>query len=257
MNKPIPIGVSPRHIHLCKNNFIRLFGDKAFLTKRNDLTQGGQFASGETVTIATATGRFDNVRILGPFRKNTQVEVSAGDAFELGLTPPVRDSGVHDATPGITIIGPAGKVEQSKGVILAQRHIHMTPTDARERGLQDKDIVWVAVNKDAPPKSGGRKIIFGDVIVRVNPTYRLDFHLDTDEANAAGVKTGDMAYILDGDPLSAGEPEAVYPRKRVYSEHDVRKARVKGEKILLEKGTILTPSAKDYGYKWGVFGEKK
>lgn len=256
MNKPIPIGVSPRHVHLCKKYFLALFGDKAFLTKRNDLTQGGQFASGETVTIATSTGRFENVRILGPFREDTQVEISAGDAFELGLSPPVRDSGFHEGTPGLTIIGPEGKVDIEKGVILAQRHIHMTPTEARERGLQDKDIVWVSVQKEAEPGSGGRRIVFGDVIVRVHPTFRLDFHLDTDEANAAGVKTGDMAYILENFPEDTSDSKPIYPRKRVYSERDVRKAHEKDEKIILEKGTILTPSAKDYGLKWEVFKEK-
>ncbi len=259
MQKPISIGLSPRHLHPSKEDFERLFGPGAFLTKRRDLTQVGQFASQQTVILAAAVGRIESVRILGPFRSSTQVELSLTDAVNLGLNPPVRDSGIHAGTPGITVIGPAGTIELKQGVIIAQRHIHMTPTDAREFGVQDKDIVWAAVQSvnRSGTESEGRNIIFGDVIIRVHPSFKLDFHLDTDEANAAGVSTGDHAFIIKDFNMQNKEPQDnIYPRKRVYSEWDVRKAHNEGKIIIVEKGTILTPSAKDYGKVWDIFREK-
>lgn len=254
--KPIPIGISPRHIHPSNDDFEKLFGQGAFLNKRQDLTQGGQFAAEQMVAIATALGKIEPVRILGPFRKNTQVELSMTDAVLLELNPPVRDSGQHEGSPGITVIGPSGTIELKRGVIIAQRHIHMTPTDAREFMVQDKDIVWTAVQSvnRSGTESAGRKVIFGDVIIRIDPSFKLDFHLDTDEANAAGVQTGDIAHIIkDMDMQNKDTGDKIYPRKRVYSEWDVRKAHKEGKIIIVEKGTILTPSAKDYGKLWNVF----
>jgi len=255
LNKAIPIGVSPRHIHLSKEHFIRLFGEGAHLTKQKDLTQGGQFASEQTVILSTSLGKIEDVRILGPVRRDTQVELSFSDAFSLGLNPPVRNSGDNEGTPGITIISPQGVVELQRGVILAQRHIHMTPTDAREFGVADKESVWVAVQ---PPnrsnsRSAGRSVIFGDVLIRVDPSFKLDFHLDTDEGNAAGVRTGDSAYLIKNIPVEKTSTDNIYPKKRLYSEWDVRKAKAEGKLILLEKTTILSPSAKDYGKLWNVF----
>ena len=255
---PIPIGVSPRHIHAAKEDFVRLFGEGAYLVKVKDLSQTGQFAAEQRVTLSTALGRIAEVRILGPFRKNTQVELSFSDAVMLGLHPPVRDSGDHAGTPGITIIGPQGIVEITQGVILAQRHIHMTPVDAKKFGVMDRQRVWAAVKSPNMSKvrSESRSVIFGDVLVRVDPSFRLDFHLDTDEANAAGVTTGDEAFIVSipGEKQTKEGPR-FYPEKRVYSELDVRKAKEAGQVILVKKGVILTPSAKDYGKKWGVLKE--
>ena len=249
--------MSPRHVHASKEDFVKLFGEGAYLVKRKDLSQTGQFAAEQTVVLSTAIGRIENVRILGPFRKGTQVELSFSDAVSVGLNPPVRDSGDHTGTPGITIIGPAGVVELSQGIILAQRHIHMTPVDAKKFGLMDKQKVWTAVK--SPNKSNARSetrsVIFGDVLVRVDISFRLDFHLDTDEANAAGVTTGDIAYVVPNLGMDLSPEENIYPRKRVYSEHDVRLARKEGKVILLEKGVIVTPSAMDYGKLWGVFKE--
>ena len=255
MNKAIPIGVSPRHIHLSKEHFVQLFGEEAYLTKQKDLTQGGQFASEQTVILSTSLAKIENVRILGPIRPNTQVEISHSDAFLLGLNPPVRDSGDHEGTPGITIIGPQGVVELQRGVILAQRHIHMTPTDAREFGVVDKESVWVAVQplNRSNSRSEGRSVIFGDVLIRVDPSFKLDFHLDTDEGNAAGVQTGDSAHLIKEIAIEKTSTDNIYPKKRLYSELDVRKAKAEGKLILLEKTTILTPSAKDYGKLWDVF----
>jgi len=251
---PIPIGVSPRHIHASKEDFITLFGEGSFLTKRKDLSQSGQFAAEQTVTLSTALGKIEQVRILGPFRGSTQVEISASDAVNLGLKAPVRDSGDHQGSPGIAIIGPKGVVELKQGVILAQRHIHMTPVDAKKFGVTDKQVVWAAVNsaKMTDLRSESRPVIFGGVLVRVDPSYRLDFHLDTDEANAAGVSTGDLAYIITSLDETPAYASSVYPRKRVYGEIDIRKAKKEGKVIIREKGTIFTPSALDYGKRWGV-----
>ncbi|HQO05103.1 MAG TPA: phosphate propanoyltransferase, partial [Fervidobacterium sp.] len=153
--------------------------------------QPGQFACKEMVTIVGPKGSIENVRILGPERKDTQIEISLTDAFKLGIMPPVRDSGDIEGTPGITIIGPNGKLEKEKGVIIAKRHVHMHPSDAEKFGVKDKDIVKVIV------ENGDRKLIFDDVLIRVSEKFALEFHVDTDEANAALLKTGDIVYIVE------------------------------------------------------------
>ncbi|MGB4262531.1 MAG: phosphate propanoyltransferase [Fervidobacterium sp.] len=189
---PIIAGVSNRHVHLSKEDLETLFGPGYQLTPTKDLGQPGQFACKETVTIVGPKGSIENVRILGPVRKETQIEVSLTDAFKLGVTPPVRDSGDIEETPGIVIIGPNGKkIEKEKGVILAKRHVHMIPEDAEKFGVKDKDIVKVIVDH------GNRRLIFDDVLVRVSEKFALEFHVDTDEANAALLKTGDVVYILE------------------------------------------------------------
>jgi putative phosphotransacetylase len=129
--------------------------------------------------------------VLGPERKETQVEISLTDAFKLGIMPPVRDSGDLEGTPGIVIVGPKGSVIKEKGVIIAKRHIHMHTTDAEKFGVKDKDIVKVVVEK------GDRRLIFDDVLIRVSEKFALEFHVDTDEANAAMLKTGDVVYIVE------------------------------------------------------------
>lgn len=254
LKKPIPVGVSPRHVHLSKVDFHRLFGSDAALTRTKDLSQKGQFAAEQFVTVATAMGRIERLRILGPFRSATQVELARSDAVHLGLEPPVRDSGDHEGTPGITLIGPAARVEIQQGVILAQRHVHMTPKDARDYNVTDKEIVFMAVA--AVPegiRSAPRTVIFGDVLIRVNEDYRLDFHLDTDEANASGAHTGDQAILFKIGSAPVQSDRRYYPHKKLYSEYDVRKADREGRIILVEKGTILTPSAKDLGRLKGIF----
>ncbi len=255
MKKPIPVGVSPRHTHLSKDDFHRLFGPDAVLSRVRDLTQGGQFASEQLVTLATPLSRIENVRVLGPFRSATQVELAKSEAVRLGLNPPVRDSGDHDGTPGLTIIGPAGRVEINQGVILAQRHVHMTPADAREYQVVDKEIVFMALSPKgtSPARSAPRTVIFGDVLIRVQESFQLDFHLDTDEANACGAVTGDPAVLFRLGSVPLENNRTYYPKKRLYTEHDVLKASREGSLILVEKGTILTPSAKDLGREKGVF----
>ncbi|KAF2955377.1 phosphate propanoyltransferase [Marinitoga sp. 38H-ov] len=187
----IVVGVSNRHVHLSKEDLEILFGKDYKLHPMKDLKQPGQYAAEEVVTLVGPKGSIERVRVLGPVRKETQIEISQSDAFKLGVKAPVRDSGDLDGTPGIKIIGPKGEVETKKGLILAKRHIHMLPEDAEIYGVKDKDLVYVIV------ESGDRKLIFGDVLVRVSPKYSLEFHVDTDEANAALIKTGDIVKIAE------------------------------------------------------------
>lgn len=185
----IPIGVSNRHIHLTKEHVEQLFGENYELTSKKELSQPGEFAAEETVTIKTVKSEIAKVRILGPIRKATQIEISKTDAFQLGIQAPIRASGNIDGTPGITIIGPKGELTIDKGVIVAERHIHMTNEDASKFGVEDGEYVSVKV-------SGERELTFNRVLIRVKDTYALDMHIDTDEANAAGLKTGDTGELL-------------------------------------------------------------
>lgn len=188
---PIVTGVSNRHVHLSREDVETLFGKDYQLTPIKDLGQPGQFACKETVIIVGPKGAIEGVRVLGPERKETQVEISLTDAFKIGVMPPVRDSGDLEGTPGITIVGPKGSVVKQRGVILAKRHIHMHTNDAEKFGVKDKDIVKVIVEK------GERRVIFDDVLIRVSEKFALEFHVDTDEANAALLKTGDLVFILE------------------------------------------------------------
>ncbi|MEA1884376.1 MAG: phosphate propanoyltransferase [Thermotogota bacterium] len=186
----IVAGVSARHLHLSEADLKVLFGEDAQLTPIKDLGQPGQYASEEKVKVMGPKGSFESVRVLGPVRKDTQVEVSLTDAYKLGVVPPVRDSGDIEGTPGVKLIGPAGEVDLEKGLILAKRHIHMTPEDSERFNVKDKDIVSVLCDTE------GRKTIFQDVLIRVSPKYALEFHVDTDEANASFLKTGDEIQII-------------------------------------------------------------
>ncbi len=189
--KKLPIGVSNRHLHLAPADLATLFGNGHSLTKWKDLSQPGQFAAAETVKISGPKGSIDNVRILGPVRKQTQVEISATDSFQLGVKPVVRDSGQLDGSEGLRLIGPAGSVELASGVIVAARHIHMHPDQAQAWNLQDGQKVRVRIDSARP-------VYFEDVLVRVNPQYQGEMHLDTDEANAAMVDKNTPAVIVGG-----------------------------------------------------------
>jgi len=186
--RPIPIEASAHHVHLSKKHAEALFGPGYDLTPVSELSQPGQFACKETVTLAGPKGRVERVRVLGPVRSQTQVEISMTEQFRLGIYPPIRESGDLADTPGITIEGEKGSVTIEKGVICALRHIHMSPEDALSFGLRDKYKVRVRVQSD-------REVVFGDVLVRVHPNFKLAMHLDTDEANAGNIKTGAVGYI--------------------------------------------------------------
>lgn len=186
--EPIPIEVSAHHIHLSKDHVEALFGQGHELTKHAELSQPGQYACKEQLAIVGPKGRIERVRVLGPPRRATQVEIAMTEQFKLGIQPPIRESGDIDGTPGCILEGPLGSVELDKGVICALRHIHMTPADALRYGVKDKASVRVRV-------SGDREMIFGDVRVRVDPNFALAMHIDTDEANAANLENGASGFI--------------------------------------------------------------
>lgn len=188
-DESIPIGVSNRHIHLSQDDLEILFGQGYELTKLKDLKQPGQFAAEERVAVIGPKGKFENVRILGPTRAQTQLEISLSDGFKLGIKAPVRESGKIEETPGITIKGPKGSIQKYRGVIAALRHIHMPREYAEKYGFEDNSMVNVLAE-------GTRKVVFYNVLIRVSEKYALEMHVDTDEANAAGLSNGDKVKII-------------------------------------------------------------
>ncbi len=185
---PIPVEVSAHHAHLTQEHVEALFGAGHQLTRRSDLSQPGQYACEEQVTLVGPKGRIERVRVLGPARQYTQIEIAMTEQFKLGIHPPVRESGDVKDTPGCTLEGTTGSVVIDRGVICALRHIHMTPADALRYGVKDKSVVRVRIE-------GDRELIFGDVLIRVDPGFALAMHIDTDEANAASVVTGAQGFI--------------------------------------------------------------
>jgi putative phosphotransacetylase len=185
----IPVGVSNRHIHLRQEDLEKLFGPGYELSVAKELSQPGEFASNETLKVSGPKGEFPAVRILGPVRNFTQLEISKTDSFALGVKAPIRSSGNIEVTPGIKLTGPHGELEINKGVIVAERHIHMTPEDAATFGVSDGEYVSVK-------SEGDRSLVFNKVLIRVKETYALDMHIDTDEANASGLKNGDQVEIV-------------------------------------------------------------
>lgn len=186
----IPVSVSNRHVHLSGEHLALLFGADARLTRQKDLSQPGQFACAETVTLVGPQGVIERVRVLGPLRKNTQIEISVSDGVKLGVNAPVRESGRLEGSPGIVLVGPRGAVALEEGCIVADRHIHMKPVDAERLRVKDGDRVSVMCR-------GPRRLIFCGVLVRVSENYALDMHIDFDEANAALLKNGDLVEIVN------------------------------------------------------------
>jgi putative phosphotransacetylase len=184
-NGLIPIGISNRHIHLSKADLETLFGAGYELTPAKELSQPGQYACKETLTLIGPSMRaIEGVRVLGPLRKTSQVEISMTDSYTLKVKPPVRESGKTEGSAPITIIGPKGVVTLKEGCIIANRHIHMSPSDAATFGVKDGDYI------DIDAFSGTRKTRWFDVQIRVNENFRLEMHVDTDDANAVGLKNG-------------------------------------------------------------------
>lgn len=181
MDNKVLVEVSARHVHVSEQDLEILFGKGYKLTPKKDLSQPGQFACSERVDVVGPKRTISGVSILGPTRKATQIEVSLTDTRTLGVTAPVRESGDISGSAGCKLVGPCGEVELSEGVIVAKRHIHATPEDAARLGVSDKEVVSLKVNTPE------RSTIFGDVVVRVSPSFALAAHFDTDEANAAAV----------------------------------------------------------------------
>lgn len=180
MSKNFIVETSARHVHVTQEALETLFGKGYQLTKKKDLSQPGQFACEERVTIVGPKKELPGVSILGPVRPETQVELSATDARSIGIAAPIRESADIAGSGACKIVGPCGEIEISEGVIVAKRHIHLTPADAEELGVQDKQIVWVKV--ETPERSA----VLGDVVCRVSPNYARAMHIDTDESNAIG-----------------------------------------------------------------------
>ena len=190
MAKKFIVETSARHVHLSNSDLETLFGKGYQLTNKKDLSQPGQYACKERVTISGPRGKIDNVVVLGPPRNETQVEVSFTDALVLGSIPPVKLSGDLENTPEITISTERASIALNRGLMVAKRHIHMTPEDAEKYGLSDKQVVSVEI------KSAERSLIFGDTVVRVSPNYALAMHIDTDESNAVMAPAGTLGVIL-------------------------------------------------------------
>lgn len=187
----IPVGISNRHIHLSRADVETLFGAGYELTPLKDLSQPGQYACKETLTLVGPSMRaIEGVRVLGPVRKCSQVEISKTDSFQLKVNPPVRESGKTEGSAPVTIIGPKGVVALKEGCIIANRHIHMSPDDAAAFGVKDCDYIDVDVC------SGTRKTRWFDVQIRVSPDFRLEMHVDTDDANSAGIKNGSTVTVV-------------------------------------------------------------
>lgn len=191
MANQVLVEISARHVHVSKEDLEILFGEGYELTCKKMLSQPGQFACEERVKVVGTKGEFPAVSILGPCRKETQIELSLTDARSIGVVAPVRESGDIDDSGACKLVGPAGEIELAKGVIAAKRHIHATTKDAEELGITNGEIVSVEI-----PTSNGRSLTFGDVVCRVNDSYALAMHIDTDEANAAGMAPNTMGTII-------------------------------------------------------------
>ena len=189
MGYTVPAGISNKHVHVSESDFYKLFGEGAELTFFKKLSQPGQFASEEKVDIVGPNGTLKGVRILGPFRKQTQIELSETDCFTIGEPIDLRESGKLAGTPGCKLIGPKGEVELSEGVMVALRHVHLSTEQAAEAGVKDGDKVSVHFG-------GERGITFENVLIRAGETHFRDFHMDTDEANAGGIKNGMEGEII-------------------------------------------------------------
>lgn len=236
----IPVGVSARHVHLSNEHIMQLFGEGAALTPRHPLSQPGQFAAEETVLLAGPKGSIDNVRILGPSRAFSQVEAAFTDAVKLGLSPPVRDSGAIAKSSPITLIGPNGTLTLKEGFIVARRHIHMTPEDALRFGVVDQQVVKIRTN-------GLRSTMFENVLIRVDRSSKLELHIDTDEANAAGVRTGDSVQLVGSEGSKVSEKPIDRPSlftNNVLTVRDVQ-GLLPYSTLFLSRKTIITPLAHD------------
>ena len=183
----VELEASGRHVHVTKEQAVKLFGHG--LTPKRPLSQPGQYLANERLTVIGPKGEFKNVAVLGPERKEAQVEISLTDGKTLGLTPPVKLSGDVTESPGATLVGPVGQVTLDRGVIAAQRHIHMTPEDAARFHVKDKQVVRLQTYTRRPA-------VFADTVVRVSPDFATYVHLDYDEANACGFQPGDLGRIL-------------------------------------------------------------
>jgi putative phosphotransacetylase len=244
--REVGIGVSNRHLHVSLKDFEALFGKAKAPSVMRAISQPGQFAASETVTITGPKGRLEGVRIVGPARGATQVELSPSDCHAIGVEAPVTASGkLENSAGGVTLGGPAGTVALQSGVIIAQRHLHVAPDDAKTLGVADGDRVAIECGP------AGRRITLHDVVVRMGPGNATELHLDLDEANAAGVKTGDKALIV---ARSAGS--ATGKRRPLLTERDVAAMAARGEKLSAHGPYLLTLAAADRARALGAWRDE-
>jgi len=249
-DEKIPIGVPARHVHLAQAEVEQLFGENYQLTPKFELSQPGQFAAEETVVIAGPKGSIERVRILGPARSLSQVEVSWTDAMKLGIKPPLRISGDIQGSSPVTLIGPKGSAVLNEGLIIAQAHIHMSPEDSAKFNVVDGQSVQIKVE-------GIRPIILSNVVIRVSERYRLEMHIDTDEANAGLIQQGTVAEIVqhqvNEQPIPVKEQSPVVAKvekpaiyhydKKLLSQLEVLE--IEAQEIVVPKKTIVTALAYD------------
>lgn len=241
--RAVSIGVSNRHVHLSQRDFEALFGRGKSLSVQRTISQPGQFAAVETVTTVGSKGKLEGIRIVGPARGATQLELSPADCRKLGIDAPVSVSGkLEKSAGGVTLEGPVGKVTLAGGVIVAQRHLHVATADGRKLGVADGDRVAIECGP------AGRRATLHDVIVRLGPSHKTELHLDLDEANAAGVKSGDTALIV----ARSGAPSAGKKRP-LMTERDVAALAARGEKVSPHGPYLLTPAARDRARALGIW----
>ena len=255
-----PVAISGRHVHLSKNDFEKLFGPGKTMTKARDLSQPGQFSCEETVEVIGPKASIQKVRVLGPERSDTQVEVSVTDCFKLGIKPDIRMSGNIAGTVGCTLAGPAGKITINAGVIVAARHVHLSDDQAASYGVKDGDAISLMTPS---PRDG----IIGNITVRVSKEFDLEVHLDTDEANGNGILCGTILEAAKGNDFSfwlskpAGTHESAAactqtppaPALELITERDINKALVRGEKTLYcTANGFISPAAADRAKERGI-----
>jgi putative phosphotransacetylase len=242
--RQVPIAVSNRHIHICKEKFEQLFGHGVAPQIDRTISQPGQFASKHKVRVVGPAGSIDGVRIVGPLRDHTQVELATSDCRRLGIKAPVRDSGSVKGSGAVKLEGPAGSVVLTQGVIVAAGHLHLSPKDAEKFGLNDGERVSVLAGQ------GERVATLHDFLVRSGPTHTTEVHVDTDEANALGISTGDTVTIL-GKPSRTRH--AGGGKRKLITERDVSVLASQGEKLTDCKAYIVTPAARDRAKALGIW----
>ena len=231
----IPIEASARHVHLTKEAVEKLFGPGAVLTKKRALSQPGEFLSEQRVKLVTTAGEIDLVAVLGPVRKAVQVEISSTDACTLGINAPIRLSGDLTGAADVAIVGPAGVCGAPGSAIVARAHVHMTPADARCFGVSDGNALCVRVGSARP-------VTFENVLARVSEKFALAMHIDFDEANACGLQAGDMGQLVG--QCAVNNTQCAMIDEKLITEEKAKSMSSQG-RLVLRKGTIITPAARD------------
>ena len=243
--RSLSIGVSNRHIHISLEDLERLFGPGSRLTPERSITQPGQFAARERVRVTGPKGSIDGVRIVGPARPRTQVELASSDCRLLGVSAPTRASGSTEGSAPIRLEGPEGSIELPEGAIIAARHVHLSPADATRFGLADGDRVMVTLGR------GDRRGTLPDVLVRAGEKHATELHLDTDEAHAFGVTTGDVAILVGRPKRGRAAPDR--SARRLVTERDVSRLAAEGQTLSDSGPYIVTPSARDRAKALGIW----